>query len=338
MNDPIDDPPSLPVVRIFLSYARRDDEPFVRRLYEGLKKAGFDVWFDGVSMPSRRLSFHQEIRDSIAAHDHLVLVVGPEAVRSDYVTREWRFAYFEAGICVNPIVRPDGKDVSGKPIDGYSLIPEDLRLIPAEDSRKDEDFDTHLRNLIPQLNNRWPRVLLTKVLERTNYVARDVLKQIREEKAQREQRLWRAHELEKVSAAIKAGRFPEAIQAAEAALAEFPNDTDLMHRLQNARRGSAGAIALAREHFPSAIRVRAKSVVSETPRSRRKGRPEVPFGNVDSVSFSVTSPPTVAPGTLFVLYLLAFWGCQRHKNDSASSAGYGKVNSRSVSENCIPIC
>lgn len=65
---------------IFLSYARGDDgEPFdpaasfVARLYSDLTAAGFDVWFDRVSMPSRTLTFHQEIRDAVAACDRLVL-------------------------------------------------------------------------------------------------------------------------------------------------------------------------------------------------------------------------------------------------------------------------
>lgn len=77
--------------RIFLSYGRGDDEPFVRRLRDDLTKAGFDVWFDRVSMPSRSLTFHQEIRDAIAARERLILVVGPKAVTSDYVTQEWQF-------------------------------------------------------------------------------------------------------------------------------------------------------------------------------------------------------------------------------------------------------
>ena len=54
---------------IFLSYARNDDEAFVHRLYADLTNAGFDVWFDRVSMPSRQLTFHQEIRDAIAARE-----------------------------------------------------------------------------------------------------------------------------------------------------------------------------------------------------------------------------------------------------------------------------
>jgi hypothetical protein len=39
--------------RLFISYARADDEPFVKRLYHDLKNAGFDVWWDRVSMPNR---------------------------------------------------------------------------------------------------------------------------------------------------------------------------------------------------------------------------------------------------------------------------------------------
>jgi len=47
--------------RIFLSYARDDDEPFTKRLYGDLTARGFDVWWDRVSMPSRALTFFREI-------------------------------------------------------------------------------------------------------------------------------------------------------------------------------------------------------------------------------------------------------------------------------------
>jgi len=137
---------------IFLSYSRNDDEAFVRRLHADLTNAGFDVWFDRVSMPSRQLTFHQEIRDAIAVRERLLLVVGPGVPASDYVTQEWRFAYFEAGKCLNPIVRLDGRGASGVPIDGYDLIPEDLKLLHAEDFRDDAHYDAHLANLIRQLS------------------------------------------------------------------------------------------------------------------------------------------------------------------------------------------
>lgn len=42
---------------IFLSYARINYEAFVCRFHAKLTKAGFDVWFDSVCMPSRQLTF-----------------------------------------------------------------------------------------------------------------------------------------------------------------------------------------------------------------------------------------------------------------------------------------
>ena len=133
--------------KIFLSYSRADDEPFVWRLCEGLKSAGFTVWFDRISMPSRQLTFHQEIRDAVSGSDRLVFVVGPRAVTSDYVSQEWRFAYFEALKCVNPIIR----------LGGYELLPEDLKLFHAEDFQDDAQFDLHLANLVRQLSEALPQ-------------------------------------------------------------------------------------------------------------------------------------------------------------------------------------
>ena len=154
-------PPATPPVprgKVFLSYARGDDEPFVRRLHDDLSARGFDVWFDRVSMPARQLTFHQEIRDAVAACDRLLLVVGPRAVASDYVAQEWRFAYFEADKCVNPTVRLDGATSVGQKIDGYELIPEDLKLLHAEDFRDDARYAEHLENLVRQLSEEPPRV------------------------------------------------------------------------------------------------------------------------------------------------------------------------------------
>src|ERR1035437_1602641 len=145
-------------LNLFLSYARSDDEAFVGRLYEGLTKAGFNVWFDRISMPSRQLTFYQEIKDAIVSCNRLVLIIGPEAVSSEYVSQEWRFAYFEAMKCVNPIVRLDDTDAKGKKVDGYDLIPEDLRLIHSEDFRSDAQFDVRLSALIRQLSDALPPV------------------------------------------------------------------------------------------------------------------------------------------------------------------------------------
>src|SRR5260370_17326445 len=98
---------------VFLSYARGDDiEPFDpatsfdARLHRDLTAAGFDVWFDRVSMPSRALTFHQEIRDAIAACDRLVLVVGPKAAEALYVRQEWQLADFHAHKILSPVLPP----------------------------------------------------------------------------------------------------------------------------------------------------------------------------------------------------------------------------------------
>src|SRR4051794_38913758 len=62
--------------------ARNEDEPFVEWLYRALQARRLDVRWDWVSMASRLLTVHQEIRAAIAARKRLVLVVGARAVTS----------------------------------------------------------------------------------------------------------------------------------------------------------------------------------------------------------------------------------------------------------------
>jgi WD40 repeat protein len=140
---------------IFLSYGRRDDvepyEPatsFVARLTRDLRSAGFDVWFDRESMPSRSLTFHQEIRDAVAARDRLVLVVGPYATNSEYVRQEWQFAYFQADKIVTPILR----------LGDYATVPRELNLLHCEDFRDDCQYEAHLGHLVRQLHDPAPRL------------------------------------------------------------------------------------------------------------------------------------------------------------------------------------
>jgi hypothetical protein len=110
--------PSLP--RLFLSYARSDDEPFVRRLYDDLTARGFTVWFDRESMPNRGLAFTREIEKAIAECDRLLLIVGPAALKSDYVAREWGFAD-QVGKAISPLIR----------IGTFTEVPSELRLLDA---------------------------------------------------------------------------------------------------------------------------------------------------------------------------------------------------------------
>jgi hypothetical protein len=80
------------LARIFLSYARGDDESFVARLHADLTARGFDVWWDRVSMPARGLTFLHEIRDAIDTRERFLIALGPKAITSDYVIAEWQHA------------------------------------------------------------------------------------------------------------------------------------------------------------------------------------------------------------------------------------------------------
>lgn len=110
---------------VFLSYARSDDEPFARRLFDRLRVAGFEVWFDRENMPSRSLTFLQEIRDAIRQRDRLVVILGPAAVKSDYVRAEWQAALVE-GKAVTPVLR----------LGDYDLVPPELQSVHCEDVRE----------------------------------------------------------------------------------------------------------------------------------------------------------------------------------------------------------
>jgi TIR domain len=73
---------------MFISYARNDDEPFVKRLYGDLYKRGLAAWWDRERMESRGLAFRQEIREAEKAAERLILVVGPKAAQSSEVQAE----------------------------------------------------------------------------------------------------------------------------------------------------------------------------------------------------------------------------------------------------------
>lgn len=128
--------------KIFISYARADDEAFVKQLYEKLIEENYTVWWDRVSMPSRGLSFLTEIREAINRSDKLLLVLGPEAIASDYVQAEWQYAL---SIClpVIPLLR----------LGEYEQIPAGLTHYHTPDVRSARPFTTayeEVKRLIDQ--------------------------------------------------------------------------------------------------------------------------------------------------------------------------------------------
>lgn len=138
----IEQPAQKPLVktRIFISYARADDEPFVEKLYHDLKDE-FDIWWDRETMSNRGKTFLQEIRDAIDWSDRLILIAGPGAFTSDYVRDEWQYAYATyKGI--NIVLR----------LGDYSDFPEQLSGFDAPDFRDNDDYDERLVTLRRQLS------------------------------------------------------------------------------------------------------------------------------------------------------------------------------------------
>jgi len=130
---------------VFISYAREDDEPFVKRLHKDLTHAGFEVWWDRASLQTRRLPFRQEIRDAICSHDRLILVVGPKAAVSESVRQEWQWA-MELDKSVIPILRKGD----------YTHLPGELSALQCDDFRDDGQYRVQLAKLIENLHRPEP--------------------------------------------------------------------------------------------------------------------------------------------------------------------------------------
>ncbi|MBZ0310791.1 MAG: TIR domain-containing protein, partial [Anaerolineae bacterium] len=127
--------------KLFISYARADDEPFVESLYEDLMKQDYDVWWDRKAMESRGQTFLQEIRDAIARADRLILVVGPGAVESAYVRTEWEYALSICQVIV-PILR----------LGEFDLLPGPLKHTHCLDFRGSRPYSKAMDELTHVLN------------------------------------------------------------------------------------------------------------------------------------------------------------------------------------------
>lgn len=71
--------------RIFVSHSRKDNA-FTTRLVDDLRTAGADVWVDMTEITSN--DFVRRINEGLADRDWLVLVLSPDALRSDWVRSE----------------------------------------------------------------------------------------------------------------------------------------------------------------------------------------------------------------------------------------------------------
>jgi tetratricopeptide (TPR) repeat protein len=133
-------------MRVFLSYARDDDERFVTDLADALNGADIGVWFDRRSMPSRSLAFLEEIRRAIDGVDRVIAVMGPAALKSDYVRCEWQYALSRDKPVV-PILRR-----------GEYNLPPELRNLHCPDVRPPRRWDDALDELLRLLREPLPEL------------------------------------------------------------------------------------------------------------------------------------------------------------------------------------
>jgi hypothetical protein len=68
---------------IFISYAWKDDQPFVEGLNGDLLRFDYDPWVDKEKMPSRGWSLAREVLQQLRACDRLIAVIGPAAITSE---------------------------------------------------------------------------------------------------------------------------------------------------------------------------------------------------------------------------------------------------------------
>src|SRR5271167_4073884 len=134
---------------LFISYARKDDERFARRLHRDLSDCGFYVWWDRKAMESRGRTFLQEIRDAISSVERVILVVGPKAAKSKYVQAEWGWALENCKVVV-PVLRLGDDSAVPRPVSDqdYRLIARELANFHAIDFRHPRSYREALQELV----------------------------------------------------------------------------------------------------------------------------------------------------------------------------------------------
>lgn len=153
-------PAAAPPPLVFLSYARADDgddyddpdKSLLRRLTNDLTAAGFAVWWDRVSLPSRSLPFQTEIEAAIAHCDRFLLVAGPGAKDSEWVQAELK--------CARDHCRPITVMLRGG---DFGHIPDGFDKINAIDFRPPRAYAAALDDLLNRLRQPAPVAPLLNV-------------------------------------------------------------------------------------------------------------------------------------------------------------------------------
>jgi hypothetical protein len=98
---------------VFISYARKDGEEFSNLLLVRLKEEGVPVSQDRVSLEGGR-DWWLQITRELDQVEFMVLVLTPNALKSDTVRKEWRYAR-QQGVCVYPVKGTSELDLNSLP-------------------------------------------------------------------------------------------------------------------------------------------------------------------------------------------------------------------------------
>src|SRR4030095_6283442 len=113
---------------VFISYARSDGEPFAAKLRERLKGEGIEPWRDRDAMEGGR-DWWLQITEALDQVQFMALVVTANALKSDIVRKEWRYAR-QQGVCVYPI--------KGSADIDFARLPREMRSAHFSDIGTDE--------------------------------------------------------------------------------------------------------------------------------------------------------------------------------------------------------
>ncbi len=95
-----------PRPRVFISYARSDGEEFAKDLRQRLESQHPDIilWQDRTEMEGG-VGWWKQIQEALENVEYMVLIATPNAMKSDTVKKEWRYAR-QQGVCVYPVQVP----------------------------------------------------------------------------------------------------------------------------------------------------------------------------------------------------------------------------------------
>ncbi|MRR36617.1 TIR domain-containing protein, partial [bacterium] len=129
--------------RVFISYTRSDGEEFAHRLRKRLEQENIPLWQDRVGMEGGR-DWWQQITEALDQVEFMVLIMTPNALASETVRKEWRYARQE-GVCVYPVIYdpyldfstlrnnpglpPDQPEGSAAPKLEFSVLPRWMRKV-----------------------------------------------------------------------------------------------------------------------------------------------------------------------------------------------------------------